>query len=207
MNYRPQVDASHYRGQSYRSRERWNSYWHQLAFVYNENPETLLEVGVGLGIVARELSATGIRVTTFDIAAELHPDVVGSVTALPFPDKTFDVVLAAEVLEHIRFEDVSQALSELRRVASRAVIISLPHPGYIFSFTFKLPLFPRTELFFKIPFFWKRHQFNGEHYWELGKRGYPLVRFLKRAQTTGLHLKSTCSYADDPAHRLFLFAV
>lgn len=178
-----------------------------MEFVRAAKPETLLEVGVGEGVVARELRAMGIAVTTVDIAEDLCPDVLGSVTELPFEDASFDAVLAAEILEHIRFEDVSIALKEIARVARTHAIISLPHPGYVFSVDYKLPLLPRIQLFSQIPFFWKTHTFNGEHYWELGKKGYPIQRFLDAAHDAGLHLKTFGKFGDDPAHRFFLFSV
>ncbi len=207
MRYQTQVTKSHYEGKAYRSQERWDSYWHQISLVRETKPQTLLEVGVGEGVVARELSATGVAVTTIDIAEDLHPDVVGSVTALPFPDKSFDTVLAAEILEHVCFEDIPQALSELCRVARANVIVSLPHPGYVFSLIAKIPLLQRFSLLFKIPFFWETHKFNGEHYWELGKRTYPLRVFIRQAKKAGLSPRLSHSYADDPAHRFFLFEI
>ncbi|MEI6863750.1 MAG: methyltransferase domain-containing protein [Candidatus Adlerbacteria bacterium] len=205
MSYQPQVQKSHYEGSAYRSSERWNSYWHQLELVRSAKPASVLEVGVGEGVVARHLQSGGITVTTVDIAEDLHPDVVGSVTALPFADASFDLVLAAEILEHIEFSDVSKALSEIARVAGTHAMISVPRPGWIFSIIYKLPLFPRIELLFQIPFFWKTHIFNGEHYWELGKKGYPVSRFIHAAEEAGLELVSYKKYADDPGHRFFLF--
>jgi hypothetical protein len=49
-------------------------------------------------------------------------------------------VLAAEVLEHIPYEEFPKALSELRRVSKRFVVLSLPHAGYVFAVGFKFPL-------------------------------------------------------------------
>lgn len=207
MFHQVQVEKEHYARGSYRSSERWSSYWHQLALVRETLPQSVLEVGVGEGVVARELSRGGIAVTTLDIAQDLHPDVVGSVTNIPFPPKSFDTVLAAEVLEHIPFSDVPMALSEIARVARKAIVISLPCPGYVFSFVVKIPLLPRIEFFFKIPFFWKRHQFDGQHYWELGKRDFSVQQFLTLAREAGFTCKRTTHYADDPAHRFFLFSV
>lgn len=207
MKYQEQVSKSHYEGKAYRSQERWNSYWHQLALVRGTKPQNVLEVGVGESVVARELAATGISVTTVDIAEDLHPDVVGSITALPFLDKSFDAVLAAEVLEHIRFEDVPQALRELSRVARHSVIISIPHPGYVFSLIGKFPLLRRFSFLYKIPFFWETHRFNGEHYWELGKSTFSLRVFTQHAKKAGLTLRLSRSYADDPVHRFFLFEI
>lgn len=205
MTYATQVNKSHYSGLAYRSSERWNSYYHQLALVRAIAPTTLLEVGVGEGVVARQLSAEGVHVTTLDIAEDLGPDIVGSVTDIPKESNSFDAVLAAEILEHIDFADVPQALRELARVVRTHVIISIPHPGYVFSLSFKLPLLPKIDLLAQVPFFWKTHVFNGEHYWELGKKGYPVSRFVAVAKDAGLQLVSYSKYADDPGHRFFVF--
>lgn len=207
MNYDPQVTDSHYKGPAYRSQERWNSYFHQLTLVRKVKPADVLEIGHGEGVVSSALTRDGIHVTTVDIAPDLHPDIIASVTDLPLEAGAFDTVLAAEILEHIRFEDVPKALSEIRRVARRYVIISLPHPGFVFSLAFKLPLIPRVALLLQVPFFWKTHIFEGEHYWELGKRGFPVSRFLRCARSAGLRLESSEKHADDPAHRFFLFSV
>lgn len=206
-DYEQQVDAAHYARGSYRSQDRWNSYWHQLSLVRSRNPRTVLEIGVGEGVVARELRYEGKEVTTLDIAADLKPDVVGSVTNIPLPDTSCDLVLAAEILEHIRFEDVGTALRQIARVAKSNVIISVPHPGYVFSLEFKLPLLPRIILFTKLPFFWKHHTFDGQHYWELGKRGYSIRSFLKMTEKAGLVFNHSRCYADDPARRYFVFSV
>jgi ubiquinone/menaquinone biosynthesis C-methylase UbiE len=206
MTYTPQVDKTHYTGK-YRSQERWNSYWHQLELILKVKPHTLLEVGVGEGVVAREAKAIGVEVTTLDIAEDLGPDVVGSVTDIPLPDNSYDCVLAAEILEHIKFEDVPAALKEIARVAKQHVIISIPHPGYVFLLRFKIPLLPYTDLLQKVGFFWKEHRFNGEHYWELGKKGYSLQKFLQMAREAGLTLQVSKVHADDPVHRFFLFSV
>ena len=205
MTYTPQVDKSHYVGAAYSYQDRWNAYWHQLVLVHRTAPQDLLEVGVGAGIVARELRQVGVAVTTVDIAADLEPDVLGSVTDLPFKDASFDTVLAAEILEHISFDDVPQALHEIARVTKKYAVLSLPYPGYVFSIIFKFPLLSRTEFLLQVPFFWKTHVFNGEHYWELGKKCYPVSRFITAAHEAGLSLVSLEKFADDPAHRFFLF--
>ena len=59
---------------------------------------------------------TDISYKSVDVAEDLQPEVVGSVTKLPFPDKSFDVVVAFEVLEHLPFEKFEVAVSEISRV-------------------------------------------------------------------------------------------
>lgn len=49
----------------------------------------------------------------------------GDVTRLPFADHSFDVVMCCEVLEHL--DNPAAAIAELRRVARRALVLSVPH--------------------------------------------------------------------------------
>jgi SAM-dependent methyltransferase len=51
--------------------------------------------------------------------------VQGDVTNLQFPDKHFDVVFCAEVLEHI--SALQKACSEISRVARHAIVIGVPY--------------------------------------------------------------------------------
>lgn len=206
--YSSQVNSLHYAMGSYRSPDKWSSYWHQLDLVRRYSSQKILEIGVGEGVVARELKNEGRAVTTFDIAEDLHPDVVGSVTdMLQIKEKSYDLVLAAEILEHICFEDVQEAFFQIARVVENYVVVSVPHPGYVFLLEFKVPLIRKVTLFIKLPFFWKRHQFDGQHYWELGKKGYSVQSFIKTAKNAGLVFKSSHCYADDPARRYFIFSV
>lgn len=202
--HEPQVEKSHYTTHSYLGKDRWISYWYQLAFVTKVVPATVLEIGPGNKTVTTALKKRGVAVTTVDIAPDLEPDVVASVVSLPFPDNSFDCVLAAEILEHIPYDDVSKALSEIYRVARKHAVISLPHAGYVFSFGWKVPLIRRSDFIFKIPFFWKEHHFNGEHHWELGKRRHSVRRMKSDMQKAGYTILSVKRFFDDPAHMFFL---
>jgi len=164
----------------------------------------VLEVGIGNGIVCDALGNLGFSVTTLDIDPALRPTVVGSVTKMPFPAASFDFLLVAEVLEHLPFEDFSRALSEIHRVTARYAYVTLPHAGAVFLDVCELPLLPHLQLFFKLPFFWSRHVFNGEHYWELGKRGYSVRRIRREILRAGFHIVKSGIYSQDPAHYYFL---
>jgi SAM-dependent methyltransferase len=79
-----------------------------------------------------DLQLTGCDVSenALVVAKKTNPGarfVAGSVVALPFPDKSFDVVGCFEVLEHLPDDLPRQALAELHRVAKRAVVLSVPH--------------------------------------------------------------------------------
>lgn len=204
MPYSPQVPKEHYFTRSYFNKERWISYWYQMEMAFKCSPRSLLEIGPGDRTVSETLRKRGISVTTADIAEDLSPEVRASITKLPFGDRYFDAVLAAEVLEHIRFEDIPRALQEIYRVTKGFAFIGLPHAGAVFSFGLKLPFLRRFEFIWKLSFFWKRHQFQGEHYWELGKRGFAVSRIKKLFKAQGFAIREARLYADDPAHYFFI---
>ena len=169
----PQVKKDSYEFARYGFEERFISYYWQLKEVSELRPSSVLEVGVGDGVFGNFIKQnTNIAYTSLDIAEDLGPDIVGSVTNIPAADKSVDVACAFEVLEHIPFEKFDQAVAELSRVAKKYVVVSLPHFGPTVSFSLKIPLLPLIRFSLKVPFP-KKHTFNGQHYWEIGARGFP----------------------------------
>lgn len=174
-----QVEKKHYLFNKYSHADRWVSYFNQLNEVLKLKPNSVLEVGVGDKVFGSFINNnTNIDYKSVDIAEDLRPDVIGSVTALPFDADSFDMVCAFEVLEHLPYEYFDKALMEISRVTKKYAVISLPHFGPPVQFMIKLPFLPKLKFSFKIPFY-KKHQFNGEHYWEIGKKDYALSRVKK----------------------------
>jgi SAM-dependent methyltransferase len=166
-----QVSKQHYAFLKYNDEERWASYYHQLQEILSFEPESIVEIGVGSNILRPILEREGISYTSVDVAEDLVPDIQASVEALPLGDKTADVVCAFEVLEHLPFSKFETALSELLRVARKGVILSLPHYGPPLKLSFKLPFLREKRIAIKLHHPVK-HVFNGQHFWEIGKRGY-----------------------------------
>jgi len=203
-----QVTTEHYFRWKYIKQQRWANFWHQLELVRQTNAASVLEVGVGTGLVAETLRKLGIETKTLDIDPALNPDLVGSVTDLPqHLTKTFDAALAAEVLEHLPWSEVPKALRELARVARTHVIVTLPYRGTIVAWSFKLPLIPWLTGLIKFPHLWKEHTFDGEHYWELGTRGRSVAAFRALSAQCGLRVVSEGHSPDDPGHYRFLFSI
>ena len=46
--------------------------------------------------------------------------------------------------------------------------------------------------------------FDGEHYWEIGKAGYPLNKIIKDIQKTGFKIEKTYRIFENPYHRFFI---
>ncbi|MBI4215500.1 MAG: methyltransferase domain-containing protein [Parcubacteria group bacterium] len=191
----------------YLSRERWISFWYQLMEVMETKPESVLEIGPGPGIVSNVLKNIRIAVVTVDIDYRLRPTVGADVTKLPFADKSFDCVLAAEVLEHIPFAEVAGALKELARVSRNAIVITLPHYSrFSPSIALKIfPFVPRVHKVFPISLILPKHRFDGQHYWEIGKKETPLAKVNKMfSAIDGWRLTRDYLIEENPFHHVFI---
>jgi len=163
--------AKDYKFHQYDYQERWISYWHQIDEVLRLKPKSVLEIGIGNKMITDYLKKEGVETKTLDNNKDLNSDFVASVTDMPLADNSFDVVLCSEVLEHLPFRDFEEALLELKRVTKRYLVLSLPHFGPPLKLSFKIPFLKQVKLAWKIPYH-PKHQFHGEHYWEIGKKGY-----------------------------------
>lgn len=198
-----QVAKTHYAFTRYGFEGRFVSYYHQLREVLERSPRSILEVGVGDGVFGSFIRKnTTIPYRSIDIADDLSPDIVGSVTNLPMTDGEDDIVCAFEVLEHLPFADFEKAVSELMRVAKRYVIISLPHFGPMLAFSFKAPFIPLLRFSIKLPFP-RTHVFNGQHYWEIGKKGYS-VRKIRAALSAHGNIVAEQIPFNSPYHHFFV---
>ena len=169
---------SKYSFEKYVHPARWMAYWYQIKEVLALSPQNILEIGIGNKIVCNYLKSQGINVTTLDIDKSLDPDVIGSVTKIPFKDNHFDLVLCAQVLEHLSFEDFERALKELNRVSKKYVVLSLPHFGPMVKLSLKFPFIKEVKFAIKL-YFPLSHKFDGQHHWEIGKKGYSPSKIKK----------------------------
>ena len=199
-------EKTFYVNNNYITKDRWNNYWYQIKGVRMFGEAlSVLEIGPGGKIVSGLLSKLGFSVKTLDINKNIEPDYVASADNLPMADKSFDVALVAEILEHLPFDKFRKALSEIKRVSKIGAVISLPHSGYTFSFSFKFPLMKGKSIIFKIPHFWKNKTSLGDHYWEIGLKNYPTKRIVQEIKKAGFKIiKKDIGY-DDPAHIFFVF--
>lgn len=89
----------------------------------------VLDAGAGTGAASDLLRAEGARVVALDLEPSMlelerdrrAPGVLGDITTLPFRARSFDVVVAAFVLNHVARADVG--LRELARVTKRGGVV------------------------------------------------------------------------------------
>lgn len=186
---RPQVAATDHYQWRYHTLVRTITHWHQANEVIRHSGPgaRILELGPGSGHVTWLLRQHSRDVLTVDLDPEVAPNIVASAHALPLPDAFVHTVLAAEILEHMPFPMACTALREFARVAARYVVISLPAPiigaAFLVNVTRIAPRGGVMGLPYAVP-----HKFDGEHYWELGKRGYPKRRIRAALHAAGLRI-------------------
>jgi hypothetical protein len=95
-----------------------------------------VDVGAGNGAFLVGLEATtagvvhlGIERSPVAVKAALcrSPLFVGEATALPFADRSVDLLSALDVVEHFPFRSYESALAEMCRVAARYILINVPY--------------------------------------------------------------------------------
>ena len=112
----------------------------ELDLVLRDLPReaTLLDVGTGIGDIPAQAAALGarrgVRLTTIGLdgaealaaASRAHTTVAacGDARALPFADRSVDIVTCSQVLHHFHDEDARIVLLEMHRVARVRVIIA-----------------------------------------------------------------------------------
>ncbi len=121
-----------------------------INFILNNiEGESVLDISCGSGFLAKEIvKKHSIDVVGADfiipetIKTSVNPKFIESpIEKIPFPDNHFDTVISAHTLEHV--VNIHLAISELRRVCRKKVIIILPRQrNYKFTFDLHLHFFP-----------------------------------------------------------------
>ena len=101
----------------------------KAAFIASKYAPLLTRSVLDVGCDRKQLQAAipaGVAYTGIDVndAADVVTDLEWG--TMPFDDRTFETVVAADVLEHI--DSMHALFDELCRVADRHVIVSLPNP-------------------------------------------------------------------------------
>src|SRR5437879_5559921 len=94
--------------------------------------QAALDIGTRDGYLAVRLTEFFSQVTALDLEKPAidHTSVIcveGNVASLPFPDDAFDLVLCAEVLEHLPPGLLPKVAAEITRVTRGSAIIGTPH--------------------------------------------------------------------------------
>ena len=114
---------------------RWQPVAKDIIDQYGLKPgDKVLDVGCAKGFLVKDLLAEGIDAYGLDVSEyallQCEPEVIGrlhygSAEKLLFPDKSFDVVLAINVLHNLHKPDLIMALQEMERLARKGKFVQV----------------------------------------------------------------------------------
>ena len=115
----------------YRYDGRWRVVAEAIASHYGIKPgDSILDIGCGKGFLLYELTQVvpGVKVTGIDISnyaiENAKEDVrsflqIANANSLPFPDRSFDLVISITTLHNLHCYDLELALKEMERVGKK----------------------------------------------------------------------------------------
>jgi ubiquinone/menaquinone biosynthesis C-methylase UbiE len=116
----------------------------------------VLDLGCGTGYLSNLIEKTH-KVTSLDFIKprgfkaenESTMFIEADVTAMPFGDNSFDTVICAHTLEHVR--DINKAIIELQRVCKNKLIIVVPKQRpFKYTFDLHIHFFPYEFVFLNL---------------------------------------------------------
>ncbi len=133
-----------------------------------EDNVSILDIGVGAGQFVNMLalsnkpvnSISGLDIRPHSGFIQMFDNIdmhYHNVIDMQFGNNEFDVVTCLEVIEHLKDKDMTKAISELRRVAKKKLIITVPyseaeplpkHHLQSFNYTRLKKLFPHADFTF-----------------------------------------------------------
>lgn len=123
-------------GADYHRNEGWLRFFSTIAghIVKDINPATVLDAGCAMGYLVETLRERGVEAWGVDVSeyaiSQVHPNVrafcgIGSITE-PF-ERTYDLIVCIEVLEHLNKTDGNRAIENLCCHTSDILFSSTPH--------------------------------------------------------------------------------
>ncbi|MCX6802011.1 MAG: methyltransferase type 11, partial [Candidatus Diapherotrites archaeon] len=91
------------------------------------------------------------------------------------------------------------------RVSKANAVISLPDSSRAYRLSIQLPKTGHIKKIIPVPRICSKKQvFDGQHYWEIGKAGFPLAEIKSAIEKEGFEIERTYRVFENPYHRFFV---
>lgn len=199
---------ANYQTKGYFDRNQLYAFCSQIIAVNKLGSKNILEIGVGNGFVSAFLKSCGLNVVTFDINKNLGADVIGNLVEIEkyFYDNSFDLILCAEILEHLPFACFDQILLKLRKISKCNVIITLPRSHRILLDSrvyLKIPFLKPLKIngFFRIA---DRRSIWDGHCWQIDYRKEYSLENVKKIISNHFSIKDIYIDENNRHHQFFI---
>ena len=209
------------------NKKNFSSYYIQLREILElpkSKVESILEIGPGRGVFESLLINFSYRLTTIDVNPNNSPDIVCDILNNSIKDNSFDMAVCFQVLEHLPYKYFGQAMKTLSSIARNYVFISIPYQSNSLAVRVSSRFASRFLSRFSgaFNFFWpirlpvkdideqkmlKRKDKHNPHYWEAGRKSFPVARILKDLESNGLTVLKRFHNPEFPYHYFILLAV
>lgn len=207
MTYKIQTGIENFVSENYLNAGRWSSYLLIINEIIRLKPKTVLEIGPGNFIITDILKKMNITVKTLDFDERLNPDYICDIADYNnFPEEKFDCIIAAQVFEHIKYKDYISTLKKIKKNTA-ALILTLPYTtknSLFFNFNMYFPVLKQFKLSSKLIYKKTEHKFNGQHYWEIGKKGFDLKKIRKDIKQCNWKIIRRYINEQNPYHYFFI---
>jgi hypothetical protein len=195
------------------------SHYMQMFTIKNLGVESVLEIGPGENFTVNYMRNLGMQYDTMDIIEESNPTISGKLEDLDESQFkcTYDLVCAFQMLEHSPYDYFVPNINKMATIAKKYVFISLPYSCWgaklsinlifgqskkgVSSLSLYFPLNKKNRKYrkeFKEEFPW------AVHYWEIGRKGFPLRRIKSDIESVGLRIIK--SFHSEFAYHYFILA-
>lgn len=181
--------------------------WNRFFFIIKEtmaaNPRSILEIGPGEGTVKNVLAPFVETYETFDLNSNLKPNYFGDIRTVKSELKgRYDCVIAADILEHIPFNDLEKALKNINLYLKEGgvAVITIPHRAwFVFWMTW---LWGYRRFVWRFPD-WMRtlyqrlrgrraNPIDPDHKWEIGDGNHSVKDVEEKMKKAGFTIEKYC---------------
>jgi len=175
----------------------WCRYVAILKELSRLEPKRILEIGPGEGTVKRVYEPFADQYDTMDVNEKLNPTYCGKAQIfLPALQERYDAVIAADILEHIPFGDLTQTLVNFSRYLKPggATLITIPHRSHYFWWATSL-LKDHAQFTLRIPtlkkLLGKKIPIDLDHEWEIGDGEHSIAGVKTTMEKAGFLVEKT----------------
>jgi len=162
--------------------------WSRITETINMIPEetkSVVDVGCGDGLLTNELLGKFEKVLGIDVSREALKYVkteklLANMDDLPLPERSFDLVVCSEVIEHLPYPVYEKSLLELQRIAHKYLLLTIPNEEFLRDRFVKCPLCCCT---------YHRYRHLRSFDLEALKNLFPLFEFVKHRYVGGLTIR------------------